>query len=85
MASRSDKHKEDALWSLTKRIAELERKIDAQTPLVIREQLDRLDLLLVQLNRHVNPTRDEVQLLKRTNRELAKELQQVHELLNKEH
>jgi hypothetical protein len=77
---------------LTKRVKDLEQAIlnhlakpPPELPIKRLEQLlGRFELLMTQLNKHVNPTRDEVTLLKRTNRELAKELVTVHNLLKKE-
>jgi chromosome segregation ATPase len=76
----------DELRRLTRKISELEQAILKlkENPKKLKDQIDRMDTLLTQLNRHVNPTRDEVALLKRTNRELAKELVTVHDLLKKE-
>jgi chromosome segregation ATPase len=76
----------DELRRLTRKISELEQAILElkENPKKLKDQIDRMDTLLTQLNRHVNPTRDEVALLKRTNRELAKELVTVHDLLKKE-
>jgi chromosome segregation ATPase len=76
----------DELRRLARKISELEQAILQlkENPKKLKEQVDRMDILMTQLNRHVNPTRDEVTLLKRTNRELAKELVTVHDLLQKE-
>lgn len=88
MGSHSDKVRaDDAVDRLTKRVKDLEVAISKLASVnELRGQqhielMDKFEQLLLQLNRHVNPTREEVWLLKRTNRELSRELQKVHGLL----
>jgi hypothetical protein len=87
VAARS-KQDTDALWELVKRVGAIETHLLAKQakPDFSRLQLlvDKLEILTVQLTKHTNPTREEVALLKRTNRELSRELLTVHELLRKE-
>lgn len=73
MASPSD----DLLSELSRRIASLEQIILKLPQAKMTAQIEKFDALLTQLNHHVNPTREEVALLKRTNRELAREMQKL--------